>query len=118
MRAMEPPPAPMVWMSIIDTSTGYPAIQVSRAVASAKRPSSTMPMSAEVPPMSKVMSLRRPESSPVQRPPRTPAAGPESRVTTGRSETVRTVATPPLELMTWSSAETPASSMRAPMRFM
>ena len=107
----------MVWMSIIDTSTGYPAIHVSRAVASAKRPSSTMPMSADVPPMSKVMSLRRPESSPVHRPPRTPAAGPESRVTTGR-DTVRTVATPPFELMTWSSAETSASFMRSPIRLM
>ena len=68
--------------------------------------------------MSKVMSLRRPESSPDQRPPRTPAAGPESRVATGRSETVRTVATPPFELMTWSSAERPASSMRPPIRLM
>src|SRR5271166_2464569 len=45
-------------MSIIGASTGYPPIHVSRAVASAKRPSTTMPMSAEVPPTSKVIVRR------------------------------------------------------------
>ena len=35
-RRCEPPPAPMVWMSIIGTSSGKPAIQVSRAVGLAE----------------------------------------------------------------------------------
>jgi len=68
--AIEPPPAPIVCTSIIGTITGKPAIQVSRAVASPKPPSVTMPISAEVPPTSKVMSCLRPDSPAVHAPPR------------------------------------------------
>ena len=94
---MDPPPAPIVWMSIIGTIRGKPAIQVSRGVASANRPSTTIPMSAEVPPTSKVINEVRPESPPVHAPPSTPAAGPDSKVTTGRSDTIAAVAAPPFE---------------------
>ncbi len=54
----------MVWMSIIGSSSGKPAIEVLRASVSANWPSCTMPISALVPPMSKVMSLRLPLSAP------------------------------------------------------
>ena len=53
-----------------------PATQVSRAEASLIPRSVTIPMSAEVPPTSKVISCLRPVVSPAQSPPSTPAAGP------------------------------------------
>ena len=86
-------------MSIIGSSSGKPAIEVLRASVSANWPSCTMPISALVPPMSKVMSLRLPLSAPTQAPPSTPAARPESSVSTGFSATVAGVATPPLDAM-------------------
>ena len=51
-------------------------------------PSMTMPISALVPPMSKVIRLSRPASAPTQAPPSTPAAGPDSRSATGCSATI------------------------------
>ena len=47
-------------MSIIGISSGKPAIEVERESVSANLPSTMMPISALVPPMSKVISLRRP----------------------------------------------------------
>ena len=99
----------MVVMSIIGTSSGKPAIEVSRAVARENRPSATMPISAEVPPTSKVMTRSRPQAAAVQAPPSTPAAGPDNRVSTGRSATMEAVATPPLEPMTRSAQPSPSS---------
>ena len=57
--------------------------------------------------MSKVMRLRRPDRPPAQSPPITPAAGPESRVRTGRSATMLGVATPPFDAMMRRSALKP-----------
>ena len=73
----------------------------------------TMPMSAEVPPMSNVISRARPESSPAQTPPRMPAAGPESSSVTGFSAAADAVATPPLDIITCSSPGTPSSRSEA-----
>ena len=78
----------MVWMSIIGISSGKPPIEVERASVSANLPSTTMPMSALVPPISKVISRLRPASSPTQAPPSTPAARPERSVSAGRSATM------------------------------
>jgi hypothetical protein len=100
-----------VCTSIIGTSTGKPAIQVSRAVASPKPPCVTMPISAEVPPTSKVMRLRCPERAPAQSPPITPAAGPDRSVSTGRSATMAGVATPPFDAMMRKSALKPLASI-------
>jgi hypothetical protein len=102
-----------VWISIIGASTGYPAIQVSRAVASANAPSTVMPISADVPPTSKVISDVRPDSAPLQAPPRTPAAGPESRVRIGFSATIFAVAAPPFDPITCRSQDRPLSRIDA-----
>src|ERR1700716_1139650 len=67
-----------------------------------------MPISAEVPPTSKVISRSRPDNAPPQGPPGTPAAGPESSVSTGVFATVAGVATPPLEHITCRSAAKPS----------
>ncbi|HWD58058.1 MAG TPA: hypothetical protein VG308_07265 [Stellaceae bacterium] len=107
-----------VWMSIIGAMAGWPPIQVSRAVASAKCPSTAIPISAEVPPTSKVISRLRPDNAPLQVPPRTPAAGPDSKISTGLFATVAAVATPPFEHMTWRSPAvlvTPSPSSSRPI---
>jgi hypothetical protein len=68
-----------------------------------------MPISALVPPMSKVTSRRRPLRPPTQAPPRTPAARPDINVITGFSLTIAGVATPPFEAITRKSEWSPAS---------
>ena len=103
-------------MSIIGTITGKPATHVSRALASVLPPATTVPMSALVPPTSKVMRSRRPERSPAKAPPSTPAAGPESRSVTGSSAAWAIGATPPLERMMWTSERTPAVAQPAARR--
>ena len=75
-----------------------------------------MPMSALVPPTSKVMRRRRPECSAAQAPPSTPAAGPDMSVMTGTSATIAAVATPPFEPMMWRSPATPACFSRSSKR--
>ena len=60
--------------------------------------------------MSKVISRRRPASAPAHCPPRMPAAGPDSRSVTGRSAALRTLARPPLEIITCRSERTPSSA--------
>ena len=99
-------------MSIIGSSSGKPAIEVLRASVSAKRPSTTIPMSALVPPMSKVMSLRRPLKPPTHAPPRTPAASPDISVITGFSLTMAGVATPPFEAIIRKSECEPGVAQR------
>ena len=55
--------------------------------------------------------MSAPDRPPAQSPPITPAAGPESRVRTGRSATMDGVATPPLDAMMRRSALKPEASM-------
>ena len=109
-NAIEPPPAPIVCTSSIGTSSGYPPTHVSRAEASPIPCSVTIPMSADVPPMSNVISRRRSASAPAHCPPRTPAAGPDSSRVTGRSAALCTLARPPLDIITWRSRRTPSRS--------
>ena len=54
-------------------------------------------MSAEVPPISKVITLLRSHFSPTQAPPKTPAARPDIIVSAGFCKTIRGVITPPLD---------------------
>ncbi len=68
----------------------------------------TIPMSADVPPMSNVISRSRPASAPAHWPPRMPAAGPESSSVTGRSAAACTLATPPLDIITCRSPSMPS----------
>ncbi len=72
---MLPPPAPTVVMSIIGTLSGNPAILYSRVTPG--RPSVTRHTSVLVPPISKVIVLRKPASSAAVVAPTTPAAGPD-----------------------------------------
>ena len=88
-------------------SSGKPAMDVERASVSASLPSTMISMSALVPPMSKVISLRRSASPPIHAPASTPAANPESNVSVGFSDTMLAVATPPFEAMILRSALRP-----------
>ena len=63
------------------------------------RPSGMVLMSADVPPMSTVMRLRLSQSSPSERPPMTPPAGPDMRMLTARFEHASTVEIPPFDWM-------------------
>ena len=62
MWAIEPPPAPTVWMSIDGSRTGKPATLRSNAISAL--PSRTRQTSVEVPPMSNVMRSPRPARAP------------------------------------------------------
>ena len=61
MRAIEPPPAPMVRMSIIGIWIGRPH-SISKSVVNFSLPLTTVETSVEVPPMSRVTRLGRPSS--------------------------------------------------------
>ena len=71
------------------------------------RPAGTVLMSAEVPPMSTVMTLSAPARSPSARPPMTPPAGPDMRMLTARFEHASTVETPPFDWMSRRFARNP-----------
>ena len=108
----------MVWMSIIDNEHRVPG---DPRVARGRLGEAAVVHDADVgrrPAHVEGDELAAPGELAAPPPAEDPGGGPESRVTTGRSDTVRTVATPPFELMTWSSAETSASFMRSPIRLM
>src|SRR4030095_12515602 len=107
-RAIEPPPAPIVWMSIIGTCSGQVPIRPSTGTSASPppapivwmritgtrgghwpiRPSTvtsaspprTRHTSALVPPTSTEMRSAKPAASPIRRAPIPPAAGPASAV--------------------------------------
>ena len=74
------------------------------------RPSGMVLMSADVPPMSTVMRLRLSQSSPSERPPITPPAGPDMRMLTARFEHASTVEIPPFDWMRRRFAWNPLSA--------
>ena len=80
-RAIDPPPAPMVWMSIIGTRTGRP-YPISLSAVTAGRPSRITPTSKLVPPMSQLITFRCPARRATWAAAFTPAAGPDIRVLT------------------------------------
>jgi len=65
------------------------------------RPSWARPMSAEVPPTSRVITLSKPACLPAQMPPTTPATGPDMSRLTGRATAASGVATPLAEVIRW-----------------
>ena len=70
-------------------------------------------MSADVPPMSMVMTLSLPQLSPVQRPPMTPPAGPDSSRPIGSSlRILARVEMPPFDCMMRTIASMPLSRSR------
>ena len=80
-RAIEPPPAPMVWMSSAGRRTGSPA--TSRPGAGSGTPPRTRQTSVLVPPMSNVTASGYPQAAATAAPARTPPAGPDSNSAAG-----------------------------------
>ena len=109
MRAIEPPPAPMVRMSIIGIWIGRPH-SISKSVVNFSLPLTTVETSVEVPPMSSVTRLGRPSSSAVRLAAITPPVGPETAIWIGASTAASRLISPPLERMTTIWALTPWSS--------
>jgi len=112
IQAIEPPPAPIVRMSIIGIWTGTPH-SISNAVVKLSLPPITVETSVDVPPMSIVTRWSTPRSSATQRLAITPPVGPESTMLTGAAAAAARVISPPFDLMITAGAVTPASSSRA-----
>ena len=112
-HAIDPPPAPTVWMSTIASASGRPP--TSRPAVSRTAPCSTTQTSHDVPPMSKqtrsVRPLRRATSAAAAAPP----AGPESTVNDACRAASSAAARPPLDCMIRGSGS-PASLARASSR--
>jgi hypothetical protein len=102
---MDPPPAPMVWMSIIGTCSGQAPTRPS--VVTSASPPRTRHTSALVPPTSTEMRSSNPAASPTRRAPITPAAGPDSAVWMAWVRTTSAPMTPPLDFMIDSGARIP-----------
>jgi hypothetical protein len=66
-------------------------------------------MSAEVPPISSVMTFSKPAMRPAQIPPINPATGPDMSSETGRASAERVPTVPPDDCMSWTSLRNPAS---------
>src|SRR6202166_988756 len=98
IQAIEPPPVPMVLISIIGTRTGKrptapPLVTLGLAFSIRQR-------SLEVPPTSSVTRSGKPATSAITALPIAPAAGPDSAVGIGLRITLLGVATPPLHWIT------------------
>src|SRR6266540_1756878 len=74
-RAIEPPPAPIVWMSRAGSRIGYPA--TIRDGAGSGTPPRTRQTSVLVPPMSNETASGKPHASATAAAARTPPAGPD-----------------------------------------
>ena len=105
---MDPPPAPIVWMSTIGSLSGNGPIMPS--LVTSGRPSRTRQMSALVPPTSIEMMSPKPAERPTDTAPTTPAAGPDSTVCTGWRTQVAALVTPPSDFMMSSGACRPSLS--------
>ena len=113
-HAMEPPPAPMTWMSTTDICTGSPSSLA--WLEPDGSPSMMRLASNEVPPMSMQMRLGRPVAADSALPPMAPPTGPERSVCSGVSLAVSAVITPPFDCMTWSPRPCGRRSLRPPIR--
>ena len=94
--AIDPPPAPIVVISIIGVRMTRPKSMVVCA-ASAVSPSTTSDTSKEVPPRSPVMTSGKPAAFAMAAAAITPAAGPDRAVRTGRRRAVAVDMTPPFD---------------------
>ena len=108
-QAMEPPPAPMVEISIIGVRITMPKSIVVCAVTTG-RPPLTTATSKLVPPTSPVSTSSRPTPPAIAAAAPTPAAGPDSAVRTGKRRAASTLITPPLDATIRSSPTNPASA--------
>ena len=107
-QAMEPPPAPMVVISIIGVRTTMPkSMEVSGA--SIDCPPAISETSKEVPPMSPVITSGKPASVAMWPAAMTPAAGPERAVRMGSSQAVSIPMTPPFDCTIMNSDPNPPS---------
>ena len=107
---MEPPPAPIVWMSRDGNRTGYPPID--RCAAGAGSPPCTRHTSVLVPPMSKVMASGKPLATAAAAAARTPAAGPDRRSAAGSVAATAAGRSPPAELITSTDSARSSRSWR------
>ncbi len=82
------------------------------------RPPAATPMSAEVPPMSRVTTFSCPAGLPAQMPPIRPATGPDMSRLTGRWVADSTVAMPPEDCISWTPRWKPSSWSAAAKREM
>ena len=98
IQASEPPPAPMVRMSIIGIWIGTPH-SISNAVVKASLPPITVATSVEVPPMSRVTRWSMPVSPATWRLAITPPVGPETSIWIGAAAAASSVISPPLETL-------------------
>ena len=112
-------------MSIVGIRSSSPEPRISREPAESEpptsysRPRETAPFSisdafAVVPPMSKVIAFANPSRRAIPSAATTPAAGPDSSASTGRSFASSAVMTPPEDCMIVSGAAMPAPS--SPLR--
>ena len=108
--AIEPPPAPIDSTSTEGARTGNSPTFVSRVIVGV--PSRQTATSVEVPPMSKVRMLSKPERFATNDAPPTPPAGPERTVCTGISIAASTLIRPPSERITCTSEPAPSSWRR------
>ena len=108
-HAMDPPPAPIVVISIIGVRIVMPK-STDVSGPSAERPSAISDTSKLVPPMSPVTTFPKPALLAMCPAAMTPAAGPDRAVRTGRRHATSTSMTPPLDCTTRSSPSKPPPS--------
>ena len=100
--AIEPPPAPIVVISIIGVRMTRPKSIVSAPRARLRR-SRDQRTSNEVPPRSRGDHVRNPAARAIAQAAMTPAAGPESAVRTGNRARPPADMTPPFDCTIWNS---------------
>src|SRR2546421_3580132 len=110
MRAMAPPPAPMLWMSRAGSRKGRPAIV--RWAAGSGTPPRTRHTSVLVPPMSSVITSGNPAAMAAAAPAWTPPAGPDSSSVAGLAAAWSIGTRPPADVITRTSSAMVASRAR------
>jgi hypothetical protein len=98
IQAMEPPPVPMVSMSIIGMRTGNGPTEP--PLVNCGMPFSIRLRSVDVPPASRVTTSLKPARAEITALPSTPAAGPERAVVMGFATTCSALMTPPFDCIT------------------
>jgi hypothetical protein len=106
IQAIEPPPAPIVRMSIIGIWIGKPH-SISKPVVKLSWPPTMVEQSVEVPPMSIVTSDPMPSSFAMYLPATTPPVGPDTVMWIGELAAASSVISPPFDLMTATFSVTP-----------
>ena len=109
---MEPPPAPMVVISIMGERITRPKSMVACA-ASSIRPPVTSDTSKLVPPRSQVMAFSKPAARAMAAAAITPAAGPDSAVRAGMPRAVAVDMMPPFDCTMWKRPPKPPCRQRA-----